>query len=113
MKIYTEPRNTLTDEFKNAKIKDLEHAVKDRDFCINELIWIIKDIAFIVADNYNDSGFKDDTAEEMAERIWEKCENVGDKLVRKLKEHHQEEFLMNQIHVQKSKRNEDENDPIF
>lgn len=110
MKIYREPNNTLNDEFKNAKIKDLEHDVKDRDFCINELIWIIKDIAFIVADNYDDGVFKIDTAEAMAERIWEKCENVGDKLVKKLKEHHQEEFLLNQIHAQKSKRNEAEND---
>ena len=109
MKIYKEPGNTLTDEFKNAKIKDLEHDVKDRDFCINELIWIIQDIAFIVADNYDDDVFKIDTAEAMAERIWKKCENVGDKLVKKLKEHHQEEFLLNQIHAQKSKRNEAEN----
>lgn len=98
MKIYKEPRNTLTDEFKNAKIKDLEHAVKDRDFCINELIWIIKDIAFIVADNYtNDGVFNIDTAEAMAEHIWEKCENIGDKLVEKLKEHHQEELLLNRM----------------
>ena len=102
--------NSLTDEFKNAKIKDLERAVKDRDFCINELIWIIKDIAFIVADNYDDDCFKYDTAEEMAERIWEKCENIGDKLVKKLKEHHQKEFLLNKMHAQKSERNEDEND---
>lgn len=101
MKIYNDPGNTLTDEFKNAKIKDLEHAVKDRDFCINELIWIIKDIAFIVADNYtNDGVFKIDTAEAMAECIWEKCENIGDKLVKKLKDHHQEEFLLNQMPAQ-------------
>jgi hypothetical protein len=100
MKIYKEPGNTLTDEFKNAKIKDLEHDVKDRDFCINELIWIIKDIAFIVADNYTDDGFNIDTAEAMAERIWERCENIGDKLVKKLKEHHQEEFLLNQMPAQ-------------
>ena len=111
MKIYNEPGNTLNDEFKNAKIKDLERAVKDRDFCINELIWIIKDIAFIVADNYsNDGVFNIDTAENMAERIWEKCENVGDKLVKKLKEHHQEEFLLKQIHAQESERNEVKND---
>ena len=109
MKIYNEPGNTLNDEFKNAKIKDLEHAVKDRDFCINELIWIIKDIAFIVADNYDDDVFKIDTAEAMAERIWEKCENVGDKLVRKLKEHHQEEFLLNRMQ-NKKEINEVEND---
>ena len=101
MKIYNEPGNTLNDEFKNAKIKDLERDIKDRDFCINELIWIIKDIAFIVADNYtNDGVFKIDTAEAMAERIWEKCENIGDKLVIKLKEHHQEEFLLNQMPAQ-------------
>lgn len=110
MKIYKEPSNILTDEFKNAKIKDLERDVKDRDFCINELIWIIQDIAFIVADNYNDDVFDIDTAESMAERIWEKCENIGDKLVRKLKEHHQEELLLNQMNAQKSKRNEVEND---
>lgn len=111
MKIYKDSNNTLTDEFKNAKIKDLEHAVKDRDFCINELIWIIKDIAFIVADNYTDDGvFKIDIAEAMAERIWEKCENVGDKLVKKLKEHHQEEFLLNRMRAQESERNEAEND---
>lgn len=111
MKIYKDSNNTLTDEFKNAKIKDLEHAVKDRDFCINELIWIIKDIAFIVADNYTDDGvFKIDTAEAMAERIWEKSENVGDKLVKKLKEHHQEEFLLNRMRAQESERNEVEND---
>ena len=96
MKIYKEHGNSLTDEFKNTKIKDLERDVKDRDFCINELIWIIKDIAFIVADNYtNDGVFKIDTAEAMSERIWEKCENIGDKLVIKLKEHHQEELLLN------------------
>lgn len=100
MKIYNDSGNSLTDEFKNAKIKDLERDIKDRDFCINELIWIIKDIAFIVADNYNDGVFNIDNAEDMAERIWEKCENIGDKLVVKLKEHHQEEFLLNQMPAQ-------------